>query len=71
MRHQVNLPGSDVEDYIISLDRQLLTMQEEIKHIRGDISTFHQHIRQEKDLSSKFYSMQIEQADVAPELDDY
>jgi len=71
IRHEVNLPGSDVEDYILNLDSLLTSMQSDIMNVKQQISNFHTHIKQEQDLSQRFYSMQEEQADEAPDLDDY
>jgi hypothetical protein len=71
IRHEVNLPGSDVEEYIINLDGLLTVKQAEITQMKDQISSFHNHIKQEQDLSLRFYSMQEDQADIAPDLDDY
>mmetsp|Transcript_1416 Transcript_1416/g.1623 ORF Transcript_1416/g.1623 Transcript_1416/m.1623 type:complete len:131 (-) Transcript_1416:54-446(-) len=67
MRHEVNLPGSDVEDYIVNLSSLLSQQQDEIGRLQDMISTFHQHIKQEQSLSQRFYSMQEEQAEFEPE----
>ena len=71
IRHEVNLPGSDVEEYIINLDNLLTAKQADLVQMKNMISNFHSHIKQEQELSMKFYSMQEDQADVAPDLDDY
>ena len=71
MRHDVNLPGSDVEEYVLNLDSLLTEKQNEISMLKQMIANFHNHIKQEQDLSQKFYSMADEQADEAPDLDDY
>lgn len=72
LRHEVNLPGSDVEEYIVSLDRLLTQKQNDITQLKDMIANFHQHIKQEQSLSQKFYSMQEdEQADINPDFDDY
>lgn len=71
IRHEVNLPGSDVEEYIMSLNQLLTQKQNEIVELKGLISRFHGHIKQEQDLSQKFYSLQEENADVDQDLDDY
>jgi len=66
------LPGSDVEEYIVSLDRLLTLKQNDITQLKDMIANFHQHIKQEQNLSQKFYSMQEdEQADLNPDFDDY
>ena len=71
IRHEVNLPGSDVEEYIVSLNQLLTQKQNEIGELKGLISKFHGHIKQEQDLSQKFYSLQEENADIDQDLDDY
>lgn len=72
LRHEVNLPGSDVEEYITSLDSLLTLKQNEITQMKNMIANFHQHIKQEQSLSQKFYSMQgDDQADMDPGLDEY
>lgn len=71
IRHEVNLPGSDVEEYIINLDSLLTAKQADLIQMKDMISNFHSHIKQEQELSMKFYSMQEDQADIAPDLDDY
>lgn len=72
LRHDVNLPGSDVEEYIVSLDKLLTQKQNEISSLKQMIGTFHRHIKEEQTLSQKFYSMQgDEQADMDPDLDNY
>jgi kinesin family member 2/24 len=71
IRHEVNLPGSDVEEYIINLDSLLTAKQADLIQMKDMISNFHSHIKQEQELSMKFYSMQEDQTDIAPDLDDY
>lgn len=71
IRHEVNLPGSDVEEYIINLDSLLTAKQADLVQMKDMIANFHNHIKQEQELSMKFYSMQEDQADIAPDLDDY
>jgi flagellar biosynthesis chaperone FliJ len=66
----VNLPGSNVEDYVVSLDRLLSQKQAEIMKLREEMAQFHSHLKQEKALSQKFYSLQ-EEEDLRADLDDY
>jgi len=71
LRYNVDLPGSDVEEYILSLDRILSEKLSEAEHLHRLIQDFHKHIKQEQALSQKFYSMQEEdQADLGAEFDD-
>lgn len=66
LRHNVDLPGSDVEEYILSLDNILAERLAEAEHLRRTIQEFHKHIRQEQAISQRFYQMQeAEQADIA------
>ena len=68
----MDLPGSDVEEYIVSLDKLLAQKQNDINEIRTKIANFHQHIKMEQDLSRKFYSLQEdEQANFNSNLDDF
>jgi len=72
IRHEVNMPGSDVEDYIGSLDQLLTQKQNEIIQLKDMISQFYSHIKQEKDLSQKFYlRKEDEEADLVPEIEEY
>lgn len=66
------MPGSDVEDYIGSLDQLLTQKQNEIIQLKDMISQFYSHIKQEKDLSQKFYlRKEDEEADLVPEIEEY
>lgn len=67
----MNLPGSDVENYLISLDKLLIQKQNDIFRLREEITQFHGHIKEEKDLSQKFYTLQEEEEDLRADLDDY
>lgn len=69
LRHEVNMPGSDVEEYIISLDKLLTQDLSEITALKSQISRFHTHIKQEQHLSQKFYEMQEDDKDFGD--DDY
>lgn len=69
LRHEVNMPGSDVEEYIISLDKLISQDLNEITALKSQISRFHTHIKQEQQLSQKFYEMQEDDKDFGD--DDY
>jgi hypothetical protein len=57
------MPGSDVEEYIVLLDRLLTQDLQEITTMKSQISRFHTHIKQEQNLSQKFYEMQEDDKD--------
>jgi peptidoglycan hydrolase CwlO-like protein len=65
------MPGSDVEEYVVTLDKLLTQKQDEITDLKNLISKFHTHIKQEQELSQRFYSMQENNAEIEPDLDDY
>ena len=68
----MNLPGSDVEDYVLSLDRLLTQKQNEISQLKEQISTFYNHIQEEKQLSQQFYSMKKEEGiEIEQEYEEY
>ena len=58
--HEVDKPGSDVEEYIASLDAILLHKMDLIVSLRNKLGQFHQHLKQEEALSKKFYSQKDE-----------
>lgn len=70
IRYDVNLPGSDVEEYIINLNQLLTQQQNDIDNLKFMIGKFHQHIKQEQSLSQKFYAMQEEQAEFNQDFSD-
>ena len=56
--HEVDKPGSDVEEYIASLDAILAHKVELIQVVRGRLTGFNQHLKQEEELSRRFYEEQ-------------
>ena len=56
--HEVDKPGSDVEEYIASLDAILAHKVELIQVVRGRLTAFNQHLKQEEELSRRFYEEQ-------------
>lgn len=56
--HEVDKPGSDVEEYIYSLDQILTNHMDMIKGLKNKLSTFKGHLSQEAVLSKKFYEEQ-------------
>lgn len=64
--HEVDKPGSNVEEYISSLDSMLLGNMDMIKALRRQVLTFNKHLKEEEHLSKKFYEQQMNE----PEDDD-
>jgi len=62
--HEVDKPGSDVEEYVTSLDAILAHKMEVISVLRGRLLGFHEHLKQEEGLSKRFYDQQTEVMDV-------
>lgn len=49
--HEVDKPGSNVEEYIANLDSILATNSQMINQIRGKLKTFDSHLKEEEELS--------------------
>jgi kinesin family protein 2/24 len=62
--HEVDKPGSDVDEYVDSLDAILLHKIEIINILRGRLVSFREHLREEEILSKKFYEQRAEILDV-------
>ena len=62
--HEVDKPGSDVDEYVDSLDAILAHKMEIISLLRGRLTNFKNHLRQEEILSKKFYEQRAEVLDV-------
>jgi hypothetical protein len=56
--HEVDKPGSDVEEYITALDAILANKVDMIKGIRGQLSKFYGDIKKEQELSKLFHEIQ-------------
>jgi kinesin family protein 2/24 len=54
----VDKPGSNVESYISDLDTMLLSSISKINMLRKQMKTFERHLKQEEQLSQKFYEQQ-------------
>ena len=54
--HDVDKPGSDIEEYLDSLDAILAHKVDIITHLSQKIKDFRNHLREEEYLSKKFYS---------------
>lgn len=53
--HDVDKPGSDVDNYIGTLDTLLVNKMNAIQNLRSKLKTFKQHLLEEDMLSKKFY----------------
>ena len=62
--HEVDKPGSDVDEYVDSLDAILAHKMEIISLLRGRLHNFKDHLKEEELLSKKFYEQRAEVLDV-------
>jgi len=62
--HEVDKPGSDVDEYVDSLDAILAHKMELISGIRNRLISFKEHLKEEEHLSKKFYEQRAEVLDV-------
>jgi len=62
--HEVDKPGSDVDEYVDNLDNLLAHKLEVISMIRGKLLMFKEHLKEEELLSKKFYEQRNEVMDV-------
>jgi kinesin family protein 2/24 len=51
---QVDMPNSDIEDYVLKLDELLLAKMEMLNQVRGKLVGFYQNLKKEEMLQ-KFY----------------
>jgi len=68
--HEVDKPGSDVDEYVESLDAILAHKMELIAGLRGRLLSFREHLKEEEFLSKKFYEQRAEVLDVFDLNDD-
>ncbi len=61
---EVDKPGSDVEAYATSLDSILAHKMEVIGALRKRLTDFRGHLKEEQELSKKFFEQQNEMKDV-------
>lgn len=52
--HEVDKPGSDIEEYISSLDAILLHKMELISVVRSRLINFYSHIKMEENLQKLY-----------------
>ena len=64
--NEVDKPGSDVDEYVYSLDAILAHKMEIISLLRGRLFNFRDHLKTEEMLSKKFYE---ERGEVFDNLD--
>lgn len=62
--HEVDKPGSDVDEYVDSIEAILAHKMEIISLLRGRLSNFREHLKEEELLSKKFYEQRAEVLDV-------
>ena len=55
--HEVDQPGSDVEDYVNKLDSILVHKMQIISDVRTKLLTFHKHLKTEEVLSKLYQQM--------------
>ncbi|CAD8097658.1 unnamed protein product [Paramecium primaurelia] len=53
--HNIDKPGSDVDEYVKGLDQILLTKIEEIQTLQFQLQTFRSHLSEEETLQKQFY----------------
>lgn len=53
--HEVDKPGSDVDEYVGQLDKILSDKVDRIQELRERLHTFKNHLQEEEILSKKFY----------------
>ncbi|CAD8173494.1 unnamed protein product [Paramecium octaurelia] len=63
--HNIDKPGSDVDEYVKGLEQILLTKMEEIQTLQLQLSTFKSHLSEEETLQKQFYQQrqQLSQQD--------
>lgn len=62
--HEVDQPGSDVDEYIGSLKNMLDQKLRQIRAIQSKLENFTAHLRTEEEISRKFYKLQTEVLDL-------
>jgi len=58
--HEVDQPGSDVDEYITSLNKMLDDKLSSIRAIQKKLESFTSHLKTEEEMSKKFYQLQTE-----------
>jgi len=62
--HEVDKPGSDIDEYVESLDTVLTHKMELITMLKAKLKTFREHLKEEEMLSKKFYEQRNEVMDI-------
>ena len=62
--NEVDKPGSDVDEYVDSLDAILAHKMDLVAGLRNRLLKFREHLKEEELLSKKFYEQRAEVLDV-------
>lgn len=62
--HEVDKPGSDVDEYVTNLDAILTHKLEVVTGLKSKLQSFKSHLKAEEELSKKFYDHRNEVLDV-------
>ncbi|CAD8178185.1 unnamed protein product [Paramecium octaurelia] len=64
--HNIDKPGSDVDEYVKGLEQILLTKIDEIQTLQSQLQTFKYHLSEEETLQKQFYQQrqQISQQEI-------
>lgn len=62
--HEVDKPGSDVDEYVDSLDALMAHKIEIISVLKSRLNQFRDHLKEEEILSKKFYEQRSAMLDV-------
>lgn len=62
--HEVDKPGSDIDEYVESLDTVLTHKIELITMLKSKLKNFREHLKEEEMLSKKFYEQRNEVMDI-------
>lgn len=62
--HNVDIPGSNVDEYVKNLDNMLNEKQELLTSLKVKITNFRDHLKEEEVLSKKFYEQRSHVAEL-------
>jgi len=62
--HEVDKPASDIDEYVENLDTMLDQKLEMINALKGKLSRFRGHLKEEEALSKKFHEQRNEMMDI-------
>ena len=69
--HEVDKPGSDVDEYVTSLLQALNQKARMIETLKEQVMTFQSHLKEEQELSKQFYEAQSDIPTAFESQDDY